>query len=145
MLDEKGNLLIIDAILALILILIAVFVINTVMSIPDPTYSENVRDFKNAQDYMTILSDGVNFTDRTFIGDISKILSDGKNSKDSIREVSDISKNKLDSLGLKNYQFSETNVLDNKILASSGDYNSAGNVSVAGRSYGDYFYTLSVW
>jgi hypothetical protein len=43
------------------------------------------------------------------------------------------------------YRFSETNMLDDKVLASSGEYSDADNVSVAIRSYGDYSYTLSVW
>ena len=77
--------------------------------------------------------------------DISTILKDGKNSKESINTVCELSKDKLSSFNLKNYCFSETNMLDDKVLASSGEYSDANNVSVAIRSYGDYSYTLSVW
>ena len=36
-------------------------------------------------------------------------------------------------------------MLDDKVLASSGEYSDVDNVSVAIRTYGDYSYTLSVW
>lgn len=143
--DEKGYLYIFDAILVITLILIAVLMVNTVISMNSPNYSETVKDFKTAQDIMEVLSGKVNTSDRTFFGDISAILIDGENSKESIRNVSVISKNKFDSFKLDNYRFVEGNVLNGKVLAGKGDYNHAYNVSVASRSYGDYFYTLSVW
>ena len=94
---------------------------------------------------MEILSGKINYTDRTFIGDISEILRGNENSKESVSEVSKLSEDKLNTLKLENYRFSETNVLDNKVLASSGDYSKANDVSVAIRTYGDYSYTLSIW
>ena len=94
---------------------------------------------------MEILSGKVDFEDRTFLGDITKILIENKNSKESIRQVCEISKNKFKSLNLTNYRFCETNILDNKVLSSDGDYSNAGNVSVAIRDYGNYSYILFVW
>ena len=143
--NEKGNFYIFDAILAIALLLIVVLVVNSVISIPSPNYSQNIRDFNTAQDIMETLSGKVNSTDGTFLADISLILSDCENSKESIEAASKISKNKFKSLNLKNYRFSENNVLGGKVLASSGDYYGADNVSVASRGYGDYYYTLSVW
>ena len=94
---------------------------------------------------MELLSGKIDFNDRTFIGDISEILKDGENSKESIDKVSKISKNKLDSYNLKNYKFCENNILKGEVLASSGNYNNAQNVSVAIRTYGDYSYSLYLW
>ena len=94
---------------------------------------------------MELLSGKIDFIDNTFTGKISGILKDGKNSKESVRKVSRISKNKLDSYNLKNYRFSENNVLKGEVLASKGDYKKANSVDVATRTYGDYSYTLSVW
>ncbi|MBQ6350868.1 MAG: hypothetical protein IJI42_08045, partial [Methanobrevibacter sp.] len=70
---------------------------------------------------------------------------ENKNSKESIREVSGLCEDKFESLKIKNYRFSETNVLKDKVLASSGDYSNAKDVSSATRSYGDYYFTLSTW
>ena len=145
MLDEKGSLYIIEAILAIVLLLAVLLIVNTVISIPSPDYSYQTNDFKTSQDIMQTLAGKVDFSDRTFLGEISGILKDGKNSKESIRKVSNISKNKFDNLKIKNYRFSESNILDDEVLASSGDFSRATNVSVATRTYGDYYYTLSVW
>lgn len=145
MLDSKGSFFIIDAILAIVLILIVFFIVNSAISIPTPEYSYQTKDNRDVQDIMEVLSGKVDFTDQTFLGEISNILKENKNSKQSIREVSKISKDKLDSYNLDNYQFSENNVLKGEVLASSGDYKKAQNVSVATRNYGDYSFTLSVW
>ena len=145
MLDDKGYFYIIDAILAVMLLLTVFLVVNTAISIPSPDYSYESHDIRTAQDTMEILSGKVNFTDQTFLLEISQILEDGENSKESIREVSKLCKDKLNSYNIKNYKFSENNVLNGKILASSGDYSKADDVSVATRNYGDYSYALSIW
>jgi hypothetical protein len=94
---------------------------------------------------MEILSRKVNFTDKSFIGSISDTLMENRNSKKSVREVSEICQDKFDTFNLRNYRFCENNVLDGKVLASSGDYSKAGSVSQATRTYGDYSYSLYVW
>ena len=145
MLDNKGSLYIIDAILAIVLLLIVFLIINTAINVPTHEYSYETRDIGQAQDVMELLSGKIDFADHTFISEISLILEDGKNSKQSVREVSQISKDKLDSLNIKNYKFTETNVLDGEVLASNGNYDESASVSVPTRTYGDYSYTLSVW
>ena len=145
MLDDKGYFYIIDAILAVMLLLLVFLVINTTISVSSPDYSYEIHDFKTAQDTMELLSGKINFTDHTFLAEISQILKNGENSKESIREASKLCNDKLNSYNIKKYKFSENNVLKGKVLASSGDYSKAGDVSVATRNYGDYSYTLSVW
>lgn len=145
MLDEKGSFYLIESILAIVILLMAVLIVNAVISIPSPDQSYDAMDFKTSQDVMEILSGKVSFTDRSFIGGISEILKENKNSKQSVRDVSSICKDKLDKYELANYRFCENNVLDGKVLASSGDFSKAANVSQATRMYGDYSYTLYVW
>ena len=145
MLDNKGSFYIFDAILAIFLLLIVFLVVNAAISLPSADYSYESKDIRTAQDVMELLSGKINFNDMTFLSKISKILEDGKNSKQSVREVSDICKDKLDSYNLKNYEFSENNILKGKVLASSGDYKKANDVDVATRNFGDYSYTLSLW
>ncbi|MEE1129758.1 MAG: hypothetical protein UHW99_07230 [Methanobrevibacter sp.] len=145
MLDEKGNFFIIEAILAISLLLFVFVIFNHVIFTENSDYSTVIKDSNNAQDIMEILSGKINFTDGTFVEDITLIMKNGKNSKESIEEVSQMCKNKFSSLNIKNYQFSETNVLNNKVLSSSGDYSNVNNVSVAIRTCYEYSYTLSVW
>ena len=145
MLDEKGYFYIIDAILAVMLLLMVFLIVNATISIPSPDYSHDSKDIRIAQDTMEILSGKVNFEDQSFLGEISEILKENENSKESVRDVSRLSKDKLNSFNLKNYKFSENNVLNGKVLAESGDYSKAKDVSVATRNYGDYSYSLSTW
>ena len=145
MLDNKGSFYIMDAFLAIVLLLIVFLIVNTAITMPTHDYSYETRDIKDAQDIMELLSGKIDFNDNTFLGVISNILKNGKNSKQSVSEVSEISKDKLNSYNLENYMLTENNVLKGKVLASKGDYKHAGNVDVATRSYGDYSYTLSVW
>jgi|GEM_PF-484989 len=145
MLDIKGSFYIIDALLAVFLLLIVFLVVNTAITMPTYDYSYESRDIRIAQDVMESLSGKIDFTDQTFIGKISTILKDEDNSKESIKEVSKMSRDKLNSYNLKNYKLCENNVLDGKILAFRGNFKKAADVDVATRNYGDYSYTLSVW
>ena len=145
MLDNKGSFYIFDAIIAVVLILLVFLVVNTTISLPTSDYSYESKDIRTAQDVMELLSGKVDFDDKIFLEEISSILEDGENSKESIGEVSEISKRKLDSYNVKNYRFTENDVLDGEVLASSGDYKKADNVDVASRTYGDYSYSLSIW
>lgn len=144
MLDNKGSFYIFDAILAVVLLLIVFLVINAAISIPASDYSYESRDIRTAQDIMELLSGKVDFNDNTFLGKISEILKEGKNSKESVRKVSELSKDRLNSYNLENYMLCENNVLKGEVLASKEDYEKATGVDVATRNYGDYSYTLSV-
>jgi len=145
MLDNKGSFYIMDAILAIFLLLIVFLVVNTAITLSTSDYSYESKEIRTAQDTMELLSGKIDFNDNTFLAEISNILKEGKNSKESIRQVSEISKDKLNSYKLKNYMLTENNILKGKVLASKGDYNKANNVDVATRTYGDYSYTLYVW
>lgn len=145
MLDNKGSFYIMDAILAIFLLLIVFLVINTATTLPTSDYSYESKEIRTAQDTMELLSGKIDFNDNTFLAEISNILKEGKNSKESIRQVSEISKDKLNSYKLKNYMLTENNILKGKVLASKGDYNKANDVDVATRTYGDYSYTLYIW
>ena len=143
--DNRGSFYIFDAILAAFLILLVFLVVNSAISLPTVDYSYESKEIRTAQDVMELLSGEVDFDDKTFLEEISSILEDGENSKESIGEASEISKRKLDSYNIKNYRFTENDVLDGEVLASSGDYKKADNVDVASRTYGDYSYSLSIW
>ena len=111
---------------------------NVLSNIPVYAMDQTVGSIKNSRPV-------VRWAFQNEKGDISEILKDGENSKESVAKVSKISKNKLDSYNLKNYKFCENNILKCEVLASSGNYNNAQNVSVAIRTYGDYSYSLYLW
>ena len=119
--------------------------LNSLISLPNPTYSEFSHDSKNAQDIMEFLSGKVDFDDKTFLNEITSILKENKNSKKAQREVAQICEEKFTKLGLINYRFLESNKLNSRVLASSGDFTKAENLSVATRNLDGYSYTLYVW
>lgn len=145
MLDEKGNFFIIEAILAIILLLIVILAFNSLILFQNSDYSSDIKNSMSAQEIMEVLDGKINFTDQSFLGDISAILKEKKNSKESIQEVSQLCDEKFETFKLQNYRFSENNLLDGEMLAGDGDYSKAKDISVASRDYGDYSYTLSVW
>lgn len=143
--DECGSLYIVDALLALSILFIVLLMLNTIITLPYPSYSQTSHDFNTAQDIMEILSGKVDFEDKTFLGEITEILKDNEDSDDSVRKVSAICKSKFREFNLTDFKFVESNHLDSKVLASSGTQSGDSNVSVATRSYGDYSYTLYIW
>ena len=145
MIDENGSLYIADAIIALSILFIAMLMLNSQISLSNPTYSDISHDSKNAQDIMEILSGKVDFEDMTFLSYITHILKENKNSKKSVLEVSQICGDKLAEFKIKNYRFVESNHLNSKVLAESGDFTKAVDVSVATRNFDGYSYTLYVW
>ena len=145
MLDEKGNFFIIEAILAIILLLIVILAFNSLILFQNSDYSSDIKNSMSAQEIMEVLDGKINFTDQSFLGDISAILKEKKNSKESIQEVSQWCDEKFETFKLQNYRFSENNLLDGEMLAGDGDYSKAKDISVASWDYGDYSYTLSVW
>ncbi len=143
--DQSGNLYIADAIIALSILFIAMLMMNSLISLPDSTYSDTSHNSQVSQDIMEILSGKVDFHDGTFLGEISEILRQNRNSEKSVREVSAICEDKFANFKLTNYSFVESNQLDGQVLAGSGDFTRAKNVSSASRNFGEYSYTLYLW
>ena len=143
--DETGNIYIADAIIALSILFITMLMLNSLLSLQSPTYSDISHNSKNAQDIMEILSGKVDFKDHTFLSEITGILKDNRNSKKSIMEVSQICDEKFKELKLSNYRFVESNKLDSKTLSQNGDFSKADSISVATRNYDGYSYTLYLW
>lgn len=143
--DNKGSLYFADAIIAISILFVVMLMLNVLISVPNPTYSDVSHNSKDSQDIMEILSGKVDFEDETFLCVISGILKENKNSKKSISEVSQICDDKFGEFKLMNYRFIETNQLDSTVLSESGDFSKAGNCSVATRNFDGYSYTLYIW
>lgn len=144
--NERGYVAIFEALIVIFLVLTCVLFLNSVIVTPNPSLSQKTDNFNKAQDIMEALSGKVNFTDETFLSEISNILSDRWDKNRAIQEVSKLTKPKFEELGLKdNYKFVEVNELNGATLLESGNYDSAENISIASRNYGDYCYRLYVW
>lgn len=144
--NERGYVAVFEALMVIFLVLTCVLFLNSVVVTSNPSLSQKADNFNKAQDIMEALSGKVNFTDETFLSEISNILSDRWDKNKAIKEVSELTKSKFEELGLKdNYKFVEVNEFNGATLLSSGNYDSAENISIASRNYGDYCYRLYVW
>lgn len=144
--NERGYVAVFEALMVIFLVLTCVLFLNSVVVTSNPSLSQKADNFNKAQDIMEALSGKVNFTDETFLSEISNILSDRWDKNKAIQEVSKLAKAKFEELGLKdNYKFVEVNEFNGATLLSSGNYDSAENISIASRNYGDYCYRLYVW
>lgn len=142
MLDNRGILSIFDSLIAIFLLLLFLLIITSFLAIPIDTYSVSVDDSKTSQDIMESLSTKINYSDTTFLEEISEILQENHNSQNSIRKVSKMIVNELNLN--KSYVFKETKVL-NRDLVSVGDYSQGNNFTVASRDCGNYSYTLIIY
>lgn len=140
--DEKGFLAIYDAILAISILFIAIFIFNLFLAVPVDTYSVASHNSKTSQDIMSLFANKINYTDESFIEEISEILAKNNNSKKSKAIVGEMVKDKLGS----NYKFvfRENNVICDEI-ASNCDLYQKENYTVATRNYGNYSYTLYIF
>lgn len=144
--NERGYVAVFEALIVIFLVLTCVLFLNSVVVTSNPSLSQKSDNFNKAQDIMEALSGKVNFTDETFLSEISNILSDRWDKNKAIEEVSELTKSKFEELGLKdNYKFVEVNEFNGATLLDSGNYDSAENISIASRNYGDYCYRLYVW
>lgn len=142
--DNKGFISLTDALLSIFILLMVLIAFNMITDIEIPSLSEENKDLKTSQDIMEIMSSKIDGRDHTVLERITYILAENNNSIASKREVKEI----LDDFFMVyledryHYSFVETNQLNGKVLSSNGDYESANNIDVAMRKYGNYSYSL---
>ena len=139
--DDKGFFSIIDATIAIVLVITVLLIFSSLLSISLETYSASSRDSKNSQDIMNSLDTKINYTDTSFLEEITGILEENDNSEKSVKTVSKMIESKIH---LNKFVFKETKQL-NKVLFATGDYTSSDNFTVASRDCGNYSYTLIVY
>lgn len=142
--DNKGFISLTDALLSIFILLMVLIAFNMITDIEIPSLSEKNNDLKTGQDIMEVMSSKIDGRDHTVLERITYILSENNNSIASKREVKEI----LDDFFMVyledryHYSFAETNQLNGDVLSSNGDYESANNIDVAMRKYGNYSYSL---
>lgn len=144
--DNKGFFEIFDGLIAVILIFTGFLLFNLVITVPSDSVSTTAYEFKQSQDIMEQLASKTNITDFSFLDEITNILKDGKDSKNSIRKVSALCEKKFKNLGLTtDYYFTEMNHLNGDKIIASGNIKTADNITTAMRHCGDYCYVLSTY
>lgn len=141
--DENGFAYTMDAILALIPVMIVLVVISNFAASPE-SHSQ-IHSTQKAQDTMNLM---VQYKDRngmSVLDTISSILSSENNSKNSISSAGRIASDFLDkNLPVSDYLFTEENQLGGEILAGEMDPENTKNMATASRNCGNYTFRIYI-
>ena len=79
---------IIDGLISIVLLFTVFLIFNLVLTVPDNSVSTTTYEFKQSQDIMEQLASKTNISDYSLLDEITEVLKDGRNSKNSVRKVS---------------------------------------------------------
>ncbi len=140
--DDKGLVYTLDAVLALIPVIIVIFGVSNFMASVEP--ANPLPSSQNAQDILELMTySEVNHV--SVLEKISLILSSGNNSRASITDAQKIASSFLDEkLTGTDYLLTEENQLRGEILAGKMDLKKEDNVATASRNCGNYTFRIYI-
>jgi hypothetical protein len=143
--DERGFAFSLDAVLALIPVLIVVAAVTGLNYDPLTTES-HVRLSHSAQDSIEAMAHYKQDDGSNTLQDISNILKENQNDETGIKNAGQIAGSFLNkTLKGANYSLTEETQLKGKVIASNADLNSADNVAVGVKNCDNYTFKLYVW
>ena len=144
--DKKGFFSLFDGILAILIIIIALMIFNTVINIDIPQYSKEHSDFQTSQDIMEIMTLKLDEKTYSTLEIVKYKLESNNNSLQSIEEVGVIAGEVLNkTIPNKSYSLVENNQLNGTVIVANDDADLAENISIATRNLGKYSFTLYIW
>lgn len=143
--DNKGFILTLDAVLALIPVFIVLMAVSCVDQGSLILPSQQIRLSHQAQDALDAMSQ-YQTSEHTLIEEIVLVLEANNNDATGVYAAGELASAYLDSnLQGMNYKLVELNQLDGATITSKGDMDNAPNVAVGSKNYGDYSFKLYVW
>ena len=143
--DERGFAFSLDAVLALIPVLIVVAAVTSINYDPLTTES-HVRLSHSAQDSIEAMAHYKQNDGSNTLQDISNILKENQNDETGIKNAGQIAGSFLNkTLNGTNYSLTEETQLKGKVIASNADLKSADNVAVGVKNCENYTFKLYVW
>ncbi|MCE7699254.1 MAG: hypothetical protein K8E24_010725 [Methanobacterium paludis] len=143
--DERGFAFSLDAVLALIPVLIVAAAVTGLNYDPLTTES-HVRLSHSAQDSIEAMAHYKQDDGSNTLQDISNILKENQNDETGIKNAGQIAGSFLNkTLKGANYSLTEETQLKGKVIASNADLNSADNVAVGVKNCDNYTFKLYVW
>ena len=141
--DEKGFVYTLDAVLALIPVIIVLLGVSNLAASPE-SHSQ-IQFTQKAQDTMDLMVQYKDGNGMSVLDTISSILSSGNHSQTSINNAGRVASNFLDEqLSGRNYLFTEENRLGGEILAGELDPKNTENVATASRNCGNYTFRIYI-
>lgn len=141
--DERGFAYTLDAVLALIPVIIVLFgITNLAASHETPNHIYSSQKAQDTMDFMAQYREGGRMS---VLETMSNTLESGKNSKESIHYAGETAATILDkNFPNMEYLLTEENQLGGQILAGELDIGKANNVATASRNCGNYTYRIYV-
>ena len=141
--DENGFAYTMDAVLALLPIIIILFgVSNFTVSSESPLPIHSSQKAHDTMDLMVNYREGNGFS---VLERISTILASGNNSQGSVDSAGEIASNFLDkNLAGREYLLTEESHLNGKPLAGKMELKNANNVATASRNCGNYTFRIYI-
>ncbi len=140
--DEKGFGYTLDAVLALIPIMIILFGVNSIIASPES--HQPVVSSQKAPDTIELMAQYKDGEGMTVLNSISSVLTSGNNSEASIRKSGEIASSFLDKNVPSNYLLTEESHLNGKPLAGKLDLKTANHVATATRNCGSYTFRIYI-
>ncbi|MBP1944903.1 hypothetical protein [Methanobacterium petrolearium] len=141
--DEKGFAYTLDAVLALIPVMIVLLGISN-LAVPPESHSQ-IQFTQKAQDTMDLMVQYKDGNGRSVLDTISSILKSGNNSQASVRSAGRIASCFLDEqLPGGDYLFTEENQLGGEVLAGELDPENTEKLATASRNCGNYTFRIYV-
>jgi len=141
--DEKGFAYTLDAVLALIPIMIFLFGVSNFAASPESPIG--IHSSQKAHDTMDLMVNYHKGNDLSLLERVSTILTSSNNSQASVDSAGEIASNFLDkNLAGTEYLLTEENQLDGKILAGKMELKNTDNVATASRNCGNYTFRIYV-
>lgn len=143
--DNKGFILTLDAVLALIPVFIVLMAVSCVDQGSLILPSQQIRLSNQAQDALDVMSQ-YHISEHTLIEEMVLILEANNNEATGVDGAGELAHAYLDSnLQGMNYKLVELNQLDGATITSKGNMDNAPNVAVGSKNYGNYSFKLYVW
>ena len=143
--DNKGFILTLDAVLALIPIFIVLIAISGIDQGNLILPSQHIRLGHQAQDALDAMAQ-YSTGDDNLIEEMVTVLESNDNDASSVDAAGKLACAFLDNtLPGTNYELIELNQLHGKTIISKGDMDNAQNVAVGSKNYGNYSFKLYVW
>lgn len=144
--DEKGFAFTLDAVLALIPVLIVFAAVTTANYAPLMTSFQEARLPHTAQDSIEAMDHYTESDGFSTLEDISNTLKENNNDGTGIKSAGKIANHFLgETLNGKHYTLTEESQLKGKVIASNAELKDAKNVAAGVKSCGNYTFKLYVW
>lgn len=144
--DDRGFILTLDAVMALIPVFIILLAVSSVNQSQITSPSSQVRLNHQAQDCLDIMAQYKNPSGETVLEEITLTLESNNNNTMGVEAAGKITSRFLEKIipGMR-FKFVELKQLNGVTIASNGEMDEAKNVAVGWRSCRNYCYQLYLW